>query len=88
MKDEKNTELMECPFCGSDDVYIHKNIGFDIYPTLVDKDVIEEHQHRDVCRKCDAWRFRFEAISMKNGRLPFTVGKWGKSDTDDWYMGF
>jgi hypothetical protein len=79
--DTKNPELMECPFCGSKDVYTDKDIGFDIYTTN-DKDVIEENQHLDICRGCDAKRFRFERISMRDGKIPDIVSKWEENDPD------
>jgi len=80
MNDTKNPELMECPFCGSNDVYTEHDIGSDIWAD--EKDVIEQAQHRDVCQNCCAWRFRFEAISAKDGPLPVTVGKWKEYDPE------
>jgi len=79
MKDTKDPELMVCPFCGSHKVYTRRDVGFDIY-TTDDEDVIEETQHVDICSDCYSERFRFERISMKDGKLPVGVGRWSEEN--------
>jgi hypothetical protein len=89
MKDEKNPELMVCPFCGSHKVYTKRDVGFDIWPDDEEQDVIEESQHEDICTDCHSSRFRSERVSMKNGALPITVGRWTEYDPNlNAWMGY
>ena len=58
----------QCPDCGSD---YTDDIGWDIWTTDDDEDVIEEYQYQ--CCKCGV--FFFQEISMKQGKLPIRTHK-------------
>jgi len=54
--------------CKHKDFLTRHNVGYDVHGEG------EDRQHMDICKDCDAWRFRIDHILFKGHKT--TLGEW------------
>jgi hypothetical protein len=62
--------------CGSKDIELSQNIGFDIW------DGGEEYQHKAICKKCKKVAFVAEVHNWENNEISVHVHKWKETLMD------
>jgi hypothetical protein len=73
MSDTKQEGEAKCGLCGSADLMLDENVGWDV------DEGGEENQHEEHCRKCGASRFVFDRYDLF-GKETRCYGSWHKKE--------